>query len=90
MFDAIMWAAILAAQAGLSVVPTVPPDRVAAVATVDVGGPPTAPTLATRVQSQDFAEGAVRALFAFGVFFVGVTCGLVIARKGRTPRGPNP
>jgi len=57
------------------------PSTVAAATVDDVGGPPTAPPLATRVREWSPADVLVPALLLLGSFAAGRATGLVTARK---------
>jgi len=69
------------AAAGQPVPPGELPSTVAAATVDDVGGPPTAPPLASRVREWSPADVLVPALLFLGSFAAGRVTGLVSARK---------
>lgn len=78
------WVLFGVAQAFATQAQTLPPPELpsTAVATADdVGGPPTAPPLASRIARTSPADIAVPALVLFGTFMLGRATGLVSAKK---------
>ena len=84
MIDTILFWTVLSVAQAANLAPSTP-DQVPSVtvATVDdsVGGPPTAPTLSTKIRTADPADVLVPLLLAIGASGVGYVIGFAAGKK---------